>query len=73
MELAPSFPVVLVGLGLATLLVIYRASSKRSLLPPGPKPLPFIGNVHQLPKEREWLVYAKWAEEYGKSSDWYSW
>ncbi|KIJ32790.1 hypothetical protein M422DRAFT_265423 [Sphaerobolus stellatus SS14] len=35
-------------------------------LPPGPKGLPLIGNVFDMPKEREWETLEKWAEEYGE-------
>lgn len=33
--------------------------------PPGPKPLPIIGNVKDLPREKEALVYADWFRKYG--------
>ncbi|KAH6893747.1 cytochrome P450 [Coprinopsis sp. MPI-PUGE-AT-0042] len=40
--------------------------SRRQLpLPPGPKGLPLIGNVLQLPSEEPWKVYHAWAREYG--------
>lgn len=34
-------------------------------LPPGPKGFPVIGNWLQLPREREWQTYNRWAEQHG--------
>ncbi|KAJ5608348.1 hypothetical protein N7537_004967 [Penicillium hordei] len=34
-------------------------------LPPGPKPLPIIGNIHQLPKSLQWLELYHWSKKYG--------
>jgi hypothetical protein len=34
-------------------------------LPPGPKPLPLIDNLLDLPREKEWLTYRAWNDEYG--------
>ena len=33
--------------------------------PPGPRPLPVIGNLLDIPKESSWLAYAKFAKRYG--------
>lgn len=34
--------------------------------PPGPKPLPLIGNILNIPKRAPWEVYAEWANQYGE-------
>lgn len=57
---------------LCSLLWLYRTfsqkgrSNPKSLpFPPGPKPLPIIGNVLDLPKSHEWLQVAEWGKIYG--------
>ena len=34
--------------------------------PPGPRPLPLIGNLFDVPKEFSWLTYARLSKKYGK-------
>ncbi|KDR79209.1 hypothetical protein GALMADRAFT_137092 [Galerina marginata CBS 339.88] len=34
-------------------------------LPPGPKGLPFIGNLFDMPIDKPWLVYDEWFKVYG--------
>ncbi|ESK88635.1 cytochrome p450 [Moniliophthora roreri MCA 2997] len=53
--------------GAVALYVLTRLfSSKLPLpLPPGPKRRPLIGNLLDMPSEKEWLTFAKWGEQYG--------
>uniref|UniRef100_A0A3B4EC00 Cytochrome P450, family 2, subfamily AE, polypeptide 1 n=1 Tax=Pygocentrus nattereri TaxID=42514 RepID=A0A3B4EC00_PYGNA len=55
---------LLVGLLTLLLLEIFRLSSSRSRNPPGPKPLPFVGNLLQLMKDPMALVRS--TQKYGK-------
>ena len=36
-------------------------------LPPGPPGKLLIGNTLDIPKNKEWETYYKWAKEYGES------
>ncbi|OCH90228.1 CyP450 monooxygenase [Obba rivulosa] len=43
-----------------------RKSSLHHLpLPPGPKPLPLVGNILDIPTAYQWLTYAEWSKTYG--------
>jgi hypothetical protein len=43
-------------------------SSRRYRHPPGPRPLPFIGNVLQIPPHRPEDKFAEWGAAYGLRS-----
>ncbi|KAJ2934354.1 hypothetical protein H1R20_g2712, partial [Candolleomyces eurysporus] len=34
-------------------------------VPPGPKGLPILGNMLQLPQDEQWKVYQEWTKQYG--------
>lgn len=57
-----------VVVGTVAVYCVYRLMTleKRALsLPPGPRGFPLIGNLLDVPAEREWLTFAKWGETYG--------
>ena len=48
---------------------LYLANKRASGLPkpPGPKPLPLLGNVFDLPTRQLWLAVTDWSKIYGVS------
>lgn len=59
-----TFPLLLLA-GVAAYFVL-RSKSSQVHYPPGPRGLPLIGNSFDLPREKEWVTYSKWAKEYGQ-------
>ena len=47
--------------------IIYKVAGKRrrERFPPGPKPLPFVGNLFDVPHEQEWVTYGRWNDTWG--------
>lgn len=50
---------------ICTLFVSLSLLRKRNL-PPGPRRLPLIGNVHQIPVQSPWITFGEWSKRYGK-------
>jgi len=52
------------GLSFLSIFYVYCKTRPSAVLPPGPPQAPVVGNLFQIPKERPWLKYAEWAEQY---------
>lgn len=63
-SLSPSTALVIVILVYVYILVSRRNRYKLPL-PPGPRKLPLVGNLFDIPPAFEWETYLKWSKEYG--------
>jgi len=51
---------------IATFLAIRDYQKRQGLpYPPGPRPLPLIGNLIDIPREFSWLTYTQLSKKYG--------
>ncbi|PIL24645.1 cytochrome P450 [Ganoderma sinense ZZ0214-1] len=57
--------VVLLLVGGLIVLRLFTITRSLGPLPPGPKGLPFVGNVFEVPSTYQWLTFANWADKWG--------
>ena len=65
-----AFPAAIAFVISTSLLLVVKGAMNmlsRSKLPPGPRPLPFLGNILDWPWESGWKTFAEWSKVYGKS------
>jgi len=55
----------LLALGVYHLVRTLFSRPKDLSLPPGPSPLPLIGNVFDVPQDEAWKVFREWGKKYG--------
>ncbi|PBK93436.1 cytochrome P450 [Armillaria gallica] len=56
---------LVVIVALVSIWVLFRRNCNNAPLPPGPRGLPLIGNLLDMPSDKEWLTFARWGKEYG--------
>lgn len=65
-------PLQLLGVCIAALIArLWVFARKRGLHsqlphPPGPRELPIIGNLYDLPGKAEWITFRDWRKKYGR-------
>jgi len=60
----PQLALILATLGI--FVVYWSCQRQRRHLPPGPKKLPFIGNLLSIPTRAEWETFTHWGKKYSK-------
>lgn len=50
---------------LVALFMWFRKAKASAFLPPGPKPVPLLGNIRELTTKELWLPAHQWAKQYG--------
>lgn len=62
----PTLTTIVVFLGLIAAYALFRASKsgQNRHFPPGPKPLPFFGNMFDIPIYNAARIYVEWESKY---------
>ena len=64
-----SLPAAVAGLACYLALTIFsgfwRSKTRKLNYPPGPKPLPFLGNALDVPQSSSWYKFTEWQKLYG--------
>lgn len=55
-----------VSLVFLRLLYLWAGGRARHRFPPGPRGLPIIGNIRDIPPMPTWVEYRKWTDTYGR-------
>lgn len=62
------FPAYAAAVALVLIVICHLTLTRRKSsfpLPPGPKPLPFVGNALELPREYQERTFLAWGRQYG--------
>jgi hypothetical protein len=63
---SPILEILVLLSSLAAFLAIRDYQRRQGLpYPPGPRPLPLIGNIFDIPREYSWLTYTQLSKKYG--------
>lgn len=63
-----SFKALDIFVALAITGILARLLQRRhAQLPPGPRGIPWFGNIFQWPGKKEWVTFNRWARRYGMS------